>query len=111
MSHDPARARRAGTCTSIIRPPVASFILTRVYTLSKMVSIRKQREGTTVDIEAHPAMTAADPWPKGKTLGQMTPAERESVIRHAARKVEDELRRNADAISKILDEFDQEARP
>ena len=44
----------------------------------------------------------------GKTLGQMTPAERAAAVRRAAAQLQAELQAAAPAISRVLDEFDAE---
>lgn len=53
------------------------------------------------------------PWPAGKTFGQLTPAQQHAAVARAARRLEDELTRNADALSAILGKPlpGEEARP
>jgi hypothetical protein len=41
-------------------------------------------------------------WPPGKTFGELTPDQRRAATRQAAARLQDELARNADAISAVL---------
>jgi hypothetical protein len=42
-------------------------------------------------------------WPAGKTFGELTPEQKRAAIRQAAARLQDELTRNAAAISAVLD--------
>lgn len=46
-------------------------------------------------------------WPAGKTFGELTPAQRRAASSRAAAQLQDELARNADAISRVLDDHER----
>jgi hypothetical protein len=50
-------------------------------------------------------------WPAGKTFGELTPAQKIAAGKRAAAQLQDELQRNAPAISAAMDAAEAEEQP